>query len=256
MKPVFRHLPLCALMFCASDALSAPAKTVTKITPTEAKAAAILREVENASKKYRTMTADFEVRQLGNLSAKGQLRVMKPNLVFASYRDTYGSDKRQRFSVNDGKFRWKYPLSSDGNEYIRFPIAKNETFIGLSTADTIVEMFLDLRRVLKNDFMQQPFRFMGVQRIDSQTFRVLERIEFQSPWKGQTYFVSTKLFVGDNNIIQREIHHIHSAVPKKDPKSGSLDEFKITNIKLNVPMTAAQFQWKPPAGATQAKPIQ
>lgn len=114
-------------------------------------------------------------------------------------------------------------------------------------------MFFDLRRALSGNSLQQPFKFIGAQKWRSKTFRVLEHIELQTPWKGRTYFISTKLHVGDDNLIQREIQHMHTVVPEQDPKMGSLDEFSMFNVKLDVPITPAEFKWKTPAGAVHSK---
>lgn len=130
MKQRWSCLALYALAVLAIDLVrAAPAKAQT---PAEVKAVAILRDVEAASKKHRTLTADFEVRELGNLKYKGRFRAMKPNYFFASYQDILFPKILKKSVVSDGEYRWEYPLLPEENEYSQFKIKRGDVFVGLS----------------------------------------------------------------------------------------------------------------------------
>ena len=255
MKSSFIRFAVCAFIVTSSTRLQAatPPKPSPKLTPAETKAAAILREVENASKKYRTMTANFEGFVLGKLTTKGSLRAMKPNLVFLTYKYASGSHNRQQIIVNDGMYKWDYPTSYDENSYSRFKLEPaGSNFVGLSRAGVALDIFFNLPLWMKTYSLTQRFKLIGTQKVSGSVCRILQHQEIQPGWENKKFRVVITLFVNRDNVVQRVVNRSYDIIDGKQINVGFHENFVISNIKLNVPMTAAQFKWKPPVGAVQS----
>lgn len=251
MKTIFRCLAVCAAVYAIAPAHAATAR---KLTPAEAKAQAILRDVEQASKKYRTLTANFRGFVLGKLTTKGSLRAMKPNLIFVSYRNIGGLDKRKQIIVNDGMYKWDYPSSYDENSYSRMKLdSADDNFVGLSKADVALDIFFDLPQWLRTYHLTQRFKFIGTQKVSGSMCRILQHQEIQPGWENKKFRVVLTLFVNRDNVVQRVINRSYDIIDGKQINVGFHENFVMSDIKLNVPMTAAQFKWKPPIGAVKSK---
>ena len=252
MKQSLIHFAVCAFIVILSTRLQAA--TPPKLTPAENKANAILRDVERASKKYRTLTADFEGFVLGKLATKGSLRVMRPNFVFLTYKYVSGSDESQRIIVNDGIYKWDYPTSYDENSYSRVKLEPaGSHFVRYSRADVALDIFFNLPQWMKTYSLTQRFKLIGTQKVSGSVCRILQHQEIQPGWENKKFRVVLTLFVNRDNVVQRVINRSYDIIDGKQINRGFYENFVMSNIKLNTSMSAAQFKWKPPAGSVQSK---
>lgn len=243
-------------MFCAIAAHCAPAKTAAKLTPAEAKAAAILRDVDAEMKKHKTMTADFLVFGSGKSRHQGSFKAMKPNYSLVRYRDLLSKKPIIETNGSDGKHFWTYPLVGDVKEYSKRKLEQDEKIIAIQGAATFpADAFFGIRYALYALEIEdiKGLKYIGEQQWNGALYRVLQHDKIGKR-SSNKYRLTNLIFVDSDNVVKR--HVVRFAAPnKKNPQQTRtiFQELQLSNIKFDAPMTPQQFTIKVPAGIKQWK---
>jgi thiol-disulfide isomerase/thioredoxin len=164
------------------------------------------------------------------------VRLMKPNLGWIT------------MNGSDGK-----PESlwiCEGNEFVKVTMARKE-FLRTSEAASyggewggLLVSFPPLRTFYHPAFLTAgpEHRYAGTKETNGKTYQVVE-IAGKTPPEGHTPFFEgrTRYFFGPDGLLEGTESEV-----KQGDRSGTRS-FWLTKVKLNVPMTAAQFAYMPPA---------
>jgi hypothetical protein len=162
------------------------------------------------------------------------LRLMKPNLGWITMKGS------------DGKPEWL--AICDGNDFVDANMARKE-YDRTPVATTyggpgLLRNLPPLRAFHHPAFLTAgpEHRYAGTKEANGRTYQVIE-MEGKPPPEGRTpFFVGrTRYFFGPDGLLEGSEYEV-----KQQDRWGTMS-FWLTKVKLNVPMTAAQFAYTPPA---------
>jgi hypothetical protein len=159
------------------------------------------------------------------------LRLMKPNLSWITLNGSDG--KPASLDICDGNDFVDVSIAQ--KEYDRTPIAASYGGPGL------VRNLPPLRAFHHPAFLTAgpEHRYAGTKEANGKTYQVVE-IEGKTLPEGYVGCVSKRYFFGPDGLLDGAEFEI------KEPRRSSTSIFWLKNVKLNVPMTAAQFAYTPP----------
>lgn len=205
------------------------------------KAQALLQKMEAATKSARTLTADVVKIGMDGRSVAATVRLMKPNFAMIAYNDS--ANAAPVHIASDGQTLWRYPDA--GKSEYRSEAADPAGKGVVGWLDGLpVQSFFGLEQALKDGGINPAaLKYAGTRTWNGQSFQVLQHDFAQD---GKRY--SAWLYVGKDNLIHRHVGTFYIPRPDGTPQTF---EVALRNIKINVPMRAAQFAYAPPKGAKQ-----
>jgi peroxiredoxin/outer membrane lipoprotein-sorting protein len=201
------------------------------------KATAILNDTEHVARETRSLSADVVLtwQSSGKPTKRmiGKVVLMKPNYALL-------------------KFEGEYPLRllvSDGTDLFTFPDKTSYTKTPIDTRGEKID----------TPWWGMPFRYFFTQSVNPFGVKADPTAEIRSlgdeSTGGQVFHVlsihgkqpmvyTAKLYINTSNLLQRSLFDFG---PEATPSATYGAE--LTNVKLNVPITAAAFRFTPPADA-------
>ena len=225
MRPYRPLLLGCALLGVASGMASARA---------DEKADALLKKVSQRAHSIQSLTADVTTsivfhrgRQGMREMGKGRLKFESPNL----YRVTFEPPSNQTI-ISDGDTRY---ILLPHNQYVQAPAGQDP--LDMLPMD-LVPPSIDLAAL-----SDVQFRYLGTTHLDNITYRILEKHTVQ-----QSIETTAKYYVAPNNLVTR------SVITSTMGSNSMLATTVFTDIRINPPLTVAEFQYTPPKTARLYKP--
>ena len=208
------------------------------------RAEALLEEVQAATDKAKTLSADFSYITIrpteggGSVTSKniGTLRLMKPNFADIRYnpQSRYGKQ-----IVSDGKQIWTFSnMTLSHTKTKADPEGKNINVWRLVTVGGFFDIHYWVERGIYVRDLKN-LRYAGVEKINDIEYEVLEH-EMTGTIQGKSCPFHQKLYIGPEKLVTRFTLDF-----TLDGKPGS-EVAELTNIKIGEPMQASDFVFKPP----------
>lgn len=232
-----RRVRLFAAAFLALSATTAHA---------DPKAQALLEKVQAANEAARTMTADltYAVTSVKRTQrAEGTVKLMRPNAALITFSQLIGAPFT-RLIASDGTTVWKFDPKQ--NTYQKQAVNAQGKNIRLWDAAPI-QAFFDVPSAMRECvYVRDPdaVKHAGEETVNGVNYQVLEHRMQGLVSGGESSPFTHRLYIGPDYLI-----HKHMLLFQSGGQPG-VQVAELSNIKTNVAMTAAEFSFKPPAGAT------
>ena len=213
----------------------------TRAARADEKADTLLKEVENASKAVKTLTADLSMSQTAktpdgkeqSMKMAATLKLRKPNLARIEFTEgpfakTIASDGKNLYTLMPGNRYQKTKVDADG---------KNIDILWAAP----VAMFFSGRFSLMGAESKTSATYAGKQTIEGTEYDVVQ-VSGAKP-----FVYSGKLYIAPSKMATRLELEITGV------QSVKLDA-ALTNIKRNAPLNDAAFAYVPPKDATLYEP--
>ena len=201
-------------------------------TRADQKGEALFKQVIAATKAAKTLTGDLSMTMQGGRqkqNIQGKVRLMKPNYA----RIELGAPVSETIA-SDGKTLWM--LMKEQAQYMKQTAAPQGQNISVMWAIPVQFFFnAAIGSMLPVPGEPKP-TLLAPETVDGQKYQVLGLDAKEPP-------MNIKLYVGPTKLLQR------MTVEMKRGDDVTKFAAALKNVKLNAPMTAAQFAYRPPRTA-------